>query len=137
MVHAYLEELTGRERKMPENRTAKFKVVSDGGGHRFVFYCDLSDARVCTTQKIYHQNVRESLLAAWLAEGRECFNRCHKCGKWVMDAVYNAEVLECVECAPYESEPRFCKSCGAKLQIPVKRCPSCGKDLFYEGSVDQ
>ena len=73
--------------------------------------------------------------AAWLAEGRENFNRCHKCGKWVIDAVYNAEVLECVECAPYEAEPKYCKNCGAKIEDPVKNCPSCGKKLIYEGST--
>ena len=121
---------------MPGNRTAKHKVVPDSGGYRFIFYCDVSDAHVCTTRQIYRGNSAEdALLAAWKAEGRSYFNRCHKCGKWVMDAVYNAEVLECVECAPYEAEPKYCKNCGTKIEDSVKNCPSCGKKLIYEGSA--
>ena len=121
---------------MPENRTAKHKVVTDGGGYRFIFYCDVSDAHVYTTSQIYQGDSEEAaLLAAWQAEGREHFNRCHKCGKWVIDAVYNAEVLECVECAPYEAEPKYCKNCGIKIEEPVKVCPSCGGKLIYEGSA--
>ena len=121
---------------MPENRTAKHKIVTDGGGYRFIFYCDVSDAHVCTTGQIYQgDSEEEALLAAWQAEGREHFNRCHKCGKWVIDAVYNAEVLECVECAPYEAEPKYCKNCGIKIEEPVKVCPSCGGKLIYEGSA--
>ena len=119
---------------MPENRTAKHKIVTDGGGYRFIFYCDVSDAHVCTTGQTYQgDSEEEALLAAWQAEGREHFNRCRKCGKWVIDAVYNAEVLECVECAPYEAEPKYCKNCGVKIEDPVKSCPSCGKKLIYEG----
>jgi len=118
---------------MPENRTAKHKVVTDGSGYRFIFYCDVSDAHVYTTKETYQGNTEEALLVAWQTEGREHFNRCHKCGKWVIDAVYNAEVLECVECAPYEVEPKFCKSCGQRVETPTKTCPSCGKKLIYEG----
>ena len=121
---------------MPESRTAKHKVVPDDGGYRFIFYCDVSDAHVCTTGQIYQgDSEEEALLAAWQAEGREHFNRCHKCGKWVIDAVYNAEVLECVVCAPYEAEPKYCKNCGIKIEEPVKVCPSCGGKLIYEGSA--
>ena len=121
---------------MPESRTAKHKVVPDDGGYRFIFYCDVSDAHVCTTGQIYQgDSEEEALLTAWQTEGREHFNRCHKCGKWVIDAVYNAEVLECVECAPYEAEPKYCKNCGTKIKDPVKSCPSCGKKLIYEGSA--
>ena len=119
---------------MMENATAKYKVITDGGGYRFIFYCDISDAHVCTTKAIYRGKTKEAaLLAAWKAEGCAHFNRCNKCGKWVIDAVYNAEVLECVECAPYETEPKYCKHCGAKMKELVKVCPSCGKNLFYEG----
>lgn len=121
---------------MTESRTATYKVVPDGGGYRFIFYCDVSDAHVCTTRQIYRGNsAEEALLAAWQAEGRRYFNRCHKCGKWVIDAVYNAEVLECVVCAPYEAEPKYCKNCGIKIEEPVKVCPSCGGKLIYEGSA--
>lgn len=119
---------------MSENTTSKHKVVKDGIGYRFLFYCDVSDAHVCTTQKVYQGNTEmDALLAAWQAEGRKHFNQCHKCGKWVIDAVYNAEVLECVECAPYEAEPKYCKNCGTKIEEAVSKCPSCGKKLLYEG----
>ena len=120
---------------MKEITTAKYKAVVDGAGYRFLFYCDISDAHVYTTKGIYNGDMADALLAAWQSESREHFNKCHRCGKWVMDAVYNAEVLECVECAPYEAEPKFCKNCGVKIDVPAKDCPSCGKKLIYEGGV--
>ena len=49
---------------MPENRTAKHKVVTDGGGYRFIFYCDVSDAHVCTTGQIYQGDSEEEALLA-------------------------------------------------------------------------
>ena len=117
---------------MPENRTAKHKIVTDGSGYRFIFYCDVSDAHVCTTGQIYQgDSEEEALLAAWQAEGREHFNRCHKCGKWVVDALYNVEVLECVECMPYACEPNYCKSCGRKVDHHDGNCRFCGKPLVY------
>lgn len=118
---------------MPGRKTANYKAVTDSRGYRFLFYCDVSDAHVCTTEKIYPGSAPEALLSAWEQEGRSRFNQCHKCGRWVMDAVYNAEVLECVECAPYEPIPNYCKTCGAKIQSLGKCCPSCGKNLIYEG----
>ncbi len=122
---------------MPEKKVAIHKAVADSGGYRFLFYCDVSGAHVCTTKEIYYGDSPDAaLLSAWQAEGREHFNRCHKCGRWVIDAVYNAEVLECVECAPYEAEPKFCKTCGTKIETPVKKCPACGNSLIYEGGVD-
>ncbi|MBQ8235421.1 MAG: hypothetical protein IJY42_06780 [Clostridia bacterium] len=121
---------------MPKNKVAKHKTVADSAGYRFLFYCDLSDAHVCTTKGIYHgDTLQEALLLAWQSEGRVHFNQCHKCGRWVIDAVYNAEVLECVDCAPYEAEPRYCKYCGSGIENAVTHCPSCGKKLIYEGSV--
>ena len=119
---------------MHERKTSAHKVLADGGGYRFMFYCDLSGAHVCTTKEIYYGDMQEEALqAAWQAEGRKYFNRCHKCGKWVIDAVYNADVLECVECAPFEAEAKFCKNCGAKIEEPTKPCPTCGKPLAYCG----
>lgn len=123
---------------MPERKTATHKAVADGGGYRFLFYCDVSGAHVCTTKEIYPGDTPEAALpTAWQTEGREHFNQCRKCGRWVIDAVYNAEVLECVECAPYEAEPKFCKNCGVKMEGSAKCCPSCGKKLIYEGGVDR
>lgn len=122
---------------MDEKKVATHKTVADGGGYRFLFYCDVSGAHVCTTKELYFADTPEAALqSAWQAEGREHFNGCHKCGRWVIDAAYNAEVLECVECAPYEAEPKYCKSCGARIADSRKYCPSCGKKLRYEGGTD-
>ena len=121
---------------MLDRDVASHKALADGGGYRFLFYCDVSGVHVCTTKEVYHADTPEAaLLTAWEAEGRGRFNKCHKCGKWVIDAVYNAEVLECVDCAPYEVEPKFCKNCGTRIEAATRRCFVCGKKLIYEGSV--
>lgn len=123
---------------MPENKVAAYKAAADGNGYRFLFYCQVSGAHVCTTKEVYPGDTPEAaLLTAWEREGRRHFNQCRKCGRWMIDAVYNAEVLECVECAPYEAEPRFCKNCGVKVEEPATCCPSCGKKLRYEGGGDR
>ena len=119
---------------MPERKTATYKALEDSGGYRFIFYGDLSGAHVCTTKEIYCGNTQEEALqAAWQAEGRKHFNQCRKCGKWVSLAMYNVDVLECVECAPFEAEAKFCKNCGTKIEEPIKPCPTCGKPLTYSG----
>ncbi len=119
---------------MPEKKTAIHKVLTDGGGYRFMFYCDLSGAHVCTTRGIYCGDPQnEALQAAWQAEGRSHFNHCRQCGKWVIETMYNVDVLECVACAPFEAEAKFCKNCGAKIEEPTKPCPTCGKPLTYSG----
>lgn len=121
---------------MPKNKTADYKAVADKVGHRFMFYCQVSGAHVCTTKEIYAGSAEEALLAAWDTEGYRGFNQCKRCRKWVIDAVFNAEVLECVECAPYEAEPKFCKTCGARIQKPVTHCRNCGNKLIYEGGEE-
>lgn len=123
---------------MSEKKEATHTAIKSGDGYRFIFYCDLSGARVCTTQKIYKGNTpEEALKYAWQTEGKKNFNKCHKCGKWVIDAVYNADVFECVDCAPFECEPRFCKTCGKKIIKQEKECPFCGNKLIYEGEGNQ
>ena len=122
---------------MPGKKVATHKTVADGGGYRFLFYCDVSGAHGCTTKKIYHGDTQEdALLTAWQAEGREHFNHCHKCGKWVIDAMYNADALECVGCAPWEDTPEFCKFCGMKVSATASVCPGCGEHLIYGGNFD-
>ena len=116
---------------MTIKETATYKIVDETGGNCFLFFCDVTGAHVCTTKKIY-QSAKE----AWLQEGMRYFNRCHKCGKWVVDVAYNAEVLECVECAPYECEPNFCKNCGTKIEDSSLQCKVCGKPLIYKGGGD-
>lgn len=121
---------------MENRKTANYKIIPCDSGSRYRFYCDISGVLACVTKEVYKgDDPEEALLLAWKREGHENFNQCHRCGKWVIDAVYNAEVLECVDCAPYEAEPKYCKNCGAKIEDPVKICPSCGKKLIYEGGV--
>ena len=116
-----------------EKITAAYRKIINPNGNQYSFYCDLSGALVCTTQDVFADSEEEELLIAWKSEGEQHFNRCHKCGKWVVDVMYNAEVLECVSCAPYEEEPQYCKSCGAKIVNVSKKCPVCGMPLVYEG----
>ena len=115
---------------MDKKETAAYKIVKDGSGVRYKFYCDLSGALGCTTGLYPNE---EYLMEAWHAEGEPQFNRCQNCGRWVIDAMFNADVLECVSCAPWENEPRFCKTCGARISSAERFCPLCGGLLAYEG----
>ena len=110
-----------------------YKIVADAGGNIYKFYCDLSGALVCTTKPYKADTPEEELQLAWENEGKQHFNSCHNCGKQVSNAMFNVEVLECVECAPIEAEVKFCKNCGAKIEDPNKLCPACGKPLVYYG----
>ena len=101
-----------------EKTIATYKIVADAGGNVYKFYCDLSGALVCTTKPYKADTPEEELQLAWENEGKQHFNPCHNCGKQVSNAMFNVEVLECVECAPIEAEAKFCKSCGAKIDDP-------------------
>ena len=118
---------------MGARKTAACKMISDAGGNRYRFYCELSGAWVCTTEPIHATTPEEEWQIAWETVGRKHFNLCHKCGRWVIDAVYNADVFECVECAPYEEEPKYCKNCGIRIENPSGKCPACGHNLVYGG----
>ena len=121
---------------MADNKTAAYKVITDAGGHLYRFFCDLSGALVCTT-KLYHaETPQQELEQAWENEGKSAFNHCKRCGKWVMDVMYNADVHECVECAPWQEIPNYCPCCGKKLTAPERFCPGCGAKLLYEGGED-
>lgn len=114
--------------------TAHYQTVSEGKGNRYLFYCDISNALGCATAKTYRAKKPElELQLAWSKEGRKSICRCGKCGRWVIDAMFNVEVLECVECAPFEAEANYCKSYGEKVEAPGKQCPACGKPLAYFG----
>ena len=118
---------------MNKESIARYRVVADAGGNRYRFYCDASGALACCTKPYHTAPPEQELLLAWENEGAQYFNRCSKCGRYVIDAMFNAEVLECVECAPFEGEPAFCKTCGVKIKSPCRSCPSCGSLLVYEG----
>ena len=116
--------------------TAKYRIMSDAGGNRYRFYCDASGALVCTTKPYHAETPEEALTQAWENEGKPEFNRCRKCGKWVSDVMYNADVHECVECAPWQEVPNYCPCCGKELSGPERFCPGCGAKLLYEGGED-
>lgn len=116
-----------------EKSVATYKIEKTPNGNRYKFYCDLSGALVCTT-KIYKTDTsEEELMMAWLNEGKEQFNVCHNCGKFVSDVMFNVDVLECVECAPFEVDVKYCKNCGTQIDDSTKPCPVCGKPLVYYG----
>ena len=121
---------------MNDKKTAAYKVIADAGGNRYQFFCDLSGALLCTTTPYHAAAPEQELLLAWESEGKPKFNLCCKCGKWVSDVMFNADVHECVECAPWQEVPNYCPHCGKKLTDPEWFCPSCGTKLLYEGGKE-
>lgn len=117
-----------------QRKTAAYKVVPDADGNRYKFYCDISGAHACTTAPYRADTLEDERMLAWENEGKKHFDRCHKCGKWVIAAVYNPEVFECTDCAPFELEISYCKFCGTKVDADVRFCPVCGRKLHYEGA---
>ena len=117
------------------SKTANFRVLPAPGGWRYQFYCALSGALACTTGPVESDTSEKALQIAWESEGKKHFNRCSKCGNWVIDAMYNVDVLECVDCAPFEREPLYCKFCGEKVEVSGERCSKCGAVLIYKGGA--
>ena len=119
-----------------KNGTAKYKVIQDSEGKLHLnFYCDLSGALEYTYTSdrkdiIFTEN---DIMEIWKKEAKANFNECRKCGKFVCSEMYNAEVFECVSCAPWESAPKYCPHCGKKVKGAVNKCGSCGGILRYEG----
>ena len=112
-------------------RIARFKIVPSAEGNRYVFYCDLSGAMVCTTNPIVMKSPEKELQFAWESEGKKCFNLCHSCGKWVSDPVYNVETFSCVQCTPWEEIPMYCPHCGERAEATDVFCSRCKKRLRY------
>lgn len=117
-----------------KNKTAAYKIISDSGGARIVqFFCDASGMLLCTSRPIRAVSEEEALRIAWESEGKQHFNLCHKCGRRVSAVMYNADTLECVDCSPWETAPKYCKTCGAKVSSGDVYCPKCGTALQYGG----
>lgn len=83
-----------------ENKTASYKIMFDAGGNRYRFFCERSGLEVCTTQPVQAESSEQELILAWEGEGKKYFNLCPTCGKWVSDAMYNPDTLECIICSP-------------------------------------
>ena len=113
--------------------TAGYRVVAENGGNRYKFYCDRSGALGCTTDVIRAAAPEQELYIAWESQGKQHFNRCKRCGSWVIDAMYNADVLECVDCTPWEEAPRYCSKCGTRAREDDVLCRTCGSRIQYGG----
>lgn len=118
-----------------KKKTANYRIISDSGGNRYQFYCDVCGAAACTTRPYKADSPGLELRLAWESEGKKKFNLCHRCGKWCIDAMYNADVMECVDCTPYEGVPKYCKYCGTKIETAGNVCPVCGKICFMNGGA--
>ncbi len=115
--------------------SARYTIIKEEGGNRYRFYCEASGAAVFTSEPIRAGSPDEELKIAW-AGGRQYFNRCHKCGKWVCNAMTNADTLTCVDCSPWENPPSYCPECGIKLEGIDPYCRACGARLMYGGERD-
>lgn len=118
---------------MEKNLTAEYQLVPAEKGSCYRFFCAVTGAALCTQEAYRAEDPEQELLLAWEREGRGQFNQCRKCGRWVFDVAYNPEVLECIACAPFECEARYCKSCGVRVPAGSRICPACGRTLYYEG----
>ena len=117
------------------NKTASYKIVKHENGNAYRFFCDVSGAMVYETSVYSNPDPESELMSAW-EEGKEYFNLCHKCGMWVMDAMYNPDVLNCVQCSPIEDIPDYCPKCGEKTRGEEIFCRKCGVRLMYGGESD-
>ena len=120
-----------------DKKTANYKVIQTPPGNRYQFFCDLSNALICTTPPMNENNPDDELTKAWLNYGKNNFNVCHKCGKWIIDALYNPDTFNCVKCTPLEDYPEFCPQCGAETSDPSYFCHMCGYRLLYGGEENE
>ena len=116
---------------MKKHATARYRIIADSEGSRYRFFCDVSGMMLCTTKPIRGDTQEEELTMAWELEGKRNFNRCAKCGSWVSDPMYNADMLQCVDCAPWQERPNYCTHCGKKLSGTDRFCEDCGTHLRY------
>jgi len=112
-------------------RMAKYSIIPDKAGNRYRFFCEVSDAAVFTTEPLTAATPEQERNLAWEQEGKAHFNQCPRCGRFVCDTMYNADVCECVECAPWEEPPKFCRNCGGAIVEGSVFCPKCGIRARY------
>ncbi len=116
---------------MKQRTTAKYRIITDSGGSRYQFFCDASGMALCTTEQIRADTQAEELRIAWESEGKHHFNQCTKCGCWVSDPMYNADLLQCVDCAPWQTQSRYCTYCGEEFPATDRFCRACGRARPY------
>ena len=114
---------------------AKYKVIPTEKGNKYRFFCEASGMAICTTNPIYANSKEDELSIAWNSEGRKQLNKCHKCGKWVSNVMYNANTFECVYCSVWEEEVNYCSVCGFHILKDDDYCRKCGRKLIYEGEI--
>lgn len=113
-----------------KNKTAKYKIIADSGGNRYRFFCEASGAAVHTTKPVRTDIQEKELIFAW-EEAKQHFSHCPKCGRFVCDTMYNADVCECVDCTPWEKRPNYCKKCGTHISAGNTYCTVCGDRVLY------
>ncbi len=119
-----------------QNKKAQHKLITDSTGiQRYKFFCDLSGALEYTSPPISDSDSETQLEQIWNNEAKKQFNHCKKCGKWVDSLMFNADVLECVACAPWEEPPKYCPHCGTAVKEEITNCTVCKNPLRYEGEV--
>lgn len=118
-----------------DKKTANYKISQSENGNLYEFFCDLSDALICISEPYPSEDSEDQLMHAWELYGKEHFNRCHICGRWVTNAMYNPDTLCCVKCNPIEDFPEYCPECGCKTQDPSNFCHMCGARLLYGGET--
>lgn len=112
-------------------KASRYRKLSGAGGSRYQFFCDVSGALICVAGPVFANTPEHELEHAWESEGKKNFNMCHACGRWISDIAYNADVLECIECAPWENEPSYCSHCGTKARENEVFCSRCKNRLRY------
>ncbi len=110
--------------------TARYKIIVGREGNRYRFFCEASGAAVCTTAPLKADTQEKELALAW-QEGKRHLSLCPECGRYVCDAMYNADVCKCVDCAPWETLPNYCSGCGRAVPHGETFCGECGKRTQY------
>ena len=114
-------------------KTAAYNIIQTPEGNQYRFYCELSGIAVWTTRPFHDEDPDRELMMAWNQEGKQHFNRCHQCGRWVSDVMYNADDLRCVDCSPWKEQPKFCPRCGTPVGPGHNFCSQCGQHLTHQG----
>jgi len=75
--------------------TAIYMVIPSEGGHRYRFLCEDTVTPVCTTSVYASPDPFQTALTAWEKEGRQHFELCPRCGKWIAADSYPAHASHC------------------------------------------